>query len=222
MIRRILVCILLAIVSLGAYAQLPMDACEDTTAFVQITANHRNYVFSIGPKAGLNYSFAKNPKGINLGMGGALGYFAGLAANVRFSRPKDAPLGTECLGVQIEGLYSKRSLKTNGGSINMTAYEIPIVLQWYFTPQFFVETGASITGVVSTSPERLIFYDTVYQTGGIKANDVMLAFGVGYKAKSGLYANLRYNKGNSNLANNLATRVSVVTVSMGWLFSIVN
>ena len=59
------------------------------------------------------------------------------------------------------------------------------------------------------------------KTGEIKALDVMLSAGVGYKHRSGFTASARYNLGMSELAGNFAGKVSTVSVSIGWLFKVV-
>lgn len=179
------------------------------------------YAFSIGPKVGANYSLASNPEGMNLNMSGNIGFSGGVAFNLRFGRPAGRPFGTERFGVQIEGLYSMRSLKTNVENIKLNCFEIPLLLQWYVIPTFAIEVGPTFTGAISTSPEHFNYNNTVYDISKIKAYDVMLSAGVNCKLKNGFTADIRYNMGNSNLAGNFKTKVSTVSIGIGWLFNVI-
>lgn len=179
------------------------------------------YVLSIGPKVGVNYSLASDPAGMNLGMSGNLGFSGGATFNVRFFRPEGKPIGTERLGVQLEALYSMRSLKTDVENINMNCFEIPILLQWYFLPSFAVEVGPTFTGVLSASPKEFKFNNATYNMDKLKAYDIMLSIGINCKLKNGFTADLRYNMGNSDMAGNFQTKVSTISVGIGWLFNVI-
>lgn len=179
------------------------------------------YALSIGPKVGANYSIAGDPDGMNLGISGNIGFSAGVAANLRFGRPVGRPYGTERFGVQLEALYSMHSLKSNVENIKMNCFEIPVLLQWYFLPSFAVEVGPTFTGVFSTSPKELQYNNATYQMDKVKAYDVMLSVGVNCKLKNGFTADLRYNMGNSDMAGNFKTKVSTISLGIGWLFSVI-
>lgn len=179
------------------------------------------YALSLGPKVGANYSFAGDPNGMDLGMNGNIGYSAGLAANVRFCRPAGKPFGTERFGVQLEALYSIRSLKTNVENITMNCFEIPVLFQWYFLPTLGVEVGPTFTGAFSASPKEFKYNNATYQMDKMKAYDVMLSIGVNCKLKNGFTADLRYNLGNSDIAGNFQTKVSTISLGIGWLFNVI-
>lgn len=178
-------------------------------------------VFSIGPKVGINYSLAGNPDGMDLDMSGGVGFSGGAAFNLRFGRPAGRPLGTERFGVQLEAMYSRRSLKTNVDNISMNCFEIPLLLQWYFVPNFAIEVGPTFTGTFSSSPKNFDYNGVVYQMGKVKAYDVMLSVGVNCKLKKGFTADLRYNLGNSEMAGNFNTKVSTISLGIGWLFNVI-
>lgn len=179
------------------------------------------YALSIGPKVGANYSIAGDPDGMDLGMSGNIGFSAGVAANLRFGRPAGRPFGTERFGVQLEALYSMRSLKTDVEDIKMNCFEIPVLFQWYLLPSFAVEVGPTFTGAFSTSPKVFKFNNAAYQMDKVKAYDVMLSIGVNCKLKTGFTADLRYNMGNSDIAGNFQTKVSTISLGIGWLFSVI-
>lgn len=182
---------------------------------------YKPYALSIGPKVGANYSIAGDPDGMDLGISGNIGFSAGVAANLRFGRPAGRPFGTERFGVQLEALYSMRSLKTDVEDIKMNCFEIPILFQWYFVPTFAIEVGPTFTGAFSGSPKDFKYNNAVYQMDKVKAYDVMLSIGVNCKLKNGFTADLRYNLGNSDMAGNFQTKVSTISLGIGWLFSVI-
>lgn len=179
------------------------------------------YALSIGPKVGANYSIAGDPDGMDLGMSGNIGFSAGVAANLRFGRPAGRSFGTERFGVQLEALYSLRSIKSDVEDIKMNCFEIPVLFQWYFLPNFAIEAGPTFTGAFSTSPKELKYNNAVYHLDKMKAYDVMLSVGVNCKLRNGFTADLRYNMGNSDLAGNFQTKVSTFSIGIGWLFSVI-
>lgn len=182
---------------------------------------YRPYVFSLGPKVDFNYALAGDPEGMKVDMKGGAGFNAGLAANVRFLRPAGRPIGTERLGVQLEVSYSMRNLNNNVHNITLNSIEIPVLFQWYFIPQLALEVGPTFTHAFSSSPKEWDYNGMIYQTNKFKAGDVMVTFGLNCKLPSGFMAELRYNLGNSNIADNFRTKVSTISVGIGWLFNVI-
>lgn len=209
-------------VTVAAQGIVPVD--DDvvmTDTDIEITEVLKPYALSIGPKVGANYSIAGDPDGMDLGISGNIGFSAGVAANLRFGRPAGRPFGTERFGVQLEALYSMHSLKSDVEDIKMNCFEIPVLFQWYFVPTFAIEVGPTFTGAFSTSPKELKYNNAVYQMDKVKAYDVMLSIGVNCKLKNGFTADLRYNLGNSDMAGNFQTKVSTISLGIGWLFSVI-
>lgn len=177
---------------------------------------------TLGPKVGLNISFAGDPDEMDLGIKGSAGFTGGVAANIRFwKRPLTKFADTGRLGVQLEFLYSMHLLKSDDENINMNCYEIPLLLQWWFARDFCIEIGPTFTGVFSTSPKELEYNNSIIQIEKIKGHDVMFTIGAEYKSRKGFTAGVRYNLGNSDLAGNFQTKVSTISFCIGWLFSIV-
>ncbi|MCM1074089.1 MAG: PorT family protein [Ruminococcus sp.] len=209
-------------VTASAQGIVPVDDVDVTSdENIVISEVLKPYALSIGPKVGANYSIAGDPDGMNLGMSGNIGFYAGVDANLRFGRPAGRPFGTERFGVQLEALYSMRSLKTDVEDIKMNCFEIPVLFQWYFVPTFAVEVGPTFTGAFSGSPKEFKYNNAVYQMDKVKAYDVMLSIGVNCKLKNGFTADLRYNLGNSDMAGNFQTKVSTISLGIGWLFSVI-
>lgn len=209
-------------VSASAQGPVPVDD-EVITSDEEIVISEvlKPYALSIGPKIGANYSIAGDPDGVDLGISGNVGFSAGVAANLRFGRPVGRPFGTERFGVQLEALYSMRSLKNDVEDITLNCFEVPILFQWYFMPTFAIEVGPTFTGAFSASPKELKYDNAVYQVDKVKAYDVMLTVGVNCKLKNGFTADLRYNLGNSDLAGNFSTKVSTISLGIGWLFNVI-
>lgn len=209
-------------VSASAQGIVPVDD-EVITSDEEIVISEvlKPYALSIGPKIGANYSIAGDPDGMDLGLSGNVGFSAGVAANLRFGRPAGRPFGTERFGVQLEALYSMRSLKSDVEDITMNCFEIPVLFQWYFVPTFAIEVGPTFTGAFSTSPKEFKYNNTVYQMDKVKAYDVMLSIGLNCKLKNGFTADLRYNLGNSDMAGNFKTKVSTISLGIGWLFNVI-
>lgn len=181
----------------------------------------KNYTLSVGPKIGVNYSIAGDPDGMDLGLSGNCGFSGGVAANVRFGRPEGKPFGTERFGVQLEALYSMHSLKSDIENITMNCFEIPVLFQWYFLPSFAVELGPTFTGAFSASPKEFKYNNVNYEMSKVKAYDIMFSIGVNCKLKNGFTADLRYNLGTSDMAGNFQTKVSTISLGIGWLFTVI-
>ncbi len=209
-------------VSASAQGIVPVDD-EVITSDEEVVISEvlKPYALSIGPKIGANYSIAGDPDGMDLGISGNVGFSAGVAANLRFGRPAGRPFGTERFGVQLEALYSMRSLKSDVEDITMNCFEIPVLFQWYFVPTFAIEVGPTFTGAFSTSPKEFKYNNAVYQMDKVKAYDVMLSIGLNCKLKNGFTADLRYNLGNSDMAGNFKTKVSTISLGIGWLFNVI-
>lgn len=209
-------------VSASAQGIVPVDD-EVITSDEEIVISEvlKPYALSIGPKIGANYSIAGDPDGMDLGISGNVGFSAGVAANLRFGRPAGRPFGTERFGVQLEALYSMRSLKSDVEDITMNCFEIPVLFQWYFVPTFAIEVGPTFTGAFSASPKEFKYNNAVYQMDKVKAYDVMLSIGLNCKLKNGFTADLRYNLGNSDMAGNFKTKVSTISLGIGWLFNVI-
>lgn len=182
-----------------------------------------SYRINIGPKVGVNFAtmsglseeFGLNPKS-------GLGFQGGVAANIHFGRRTErSEGGTGLFGIQVEAMYSQRVIKTDIENLKFSNIEIPILAQYYVMPELSIEIGPTIVGALSSSPDEIETDNIVIATGELKGFDVMLTAGVGYKHKSGFTASARYNIGMSELAGNFDGKVSTVTVSIGWLFSLI-
>lgn len=230
MMKKFLLLVLAVIGTANLFAQRIIDDGKMVDGSVIIDPSFR---ISIGPKVGMNMAnmsglqdeFALNPSS-------GMGFQGGLAANIHFGRrtPK-AKGGTGLWGVQVEALYSQRTIKTDIEDLKFNSLEVPVLAQYYILPSLCIEAGPTFVTTLSSSPDEIFIQrfeetstsitDLTIKTGEIKAFDVMLSAGVGYKHKSGFTASARYNLGMSELAGNFTGKVSTVSVSIGWLFNVV-
>ena len=206
---------------------LSMGARAQSSGDDDFTTIKRPLTISAGLKGGVNYSFAGEPKDFSLGMKGGIGFQGGLAVNLHFSDNLDyTPSGTGRWGVQLEGLFAQRILKTNTDDIKMSCFAVPLLAQYYVSPSLAIEAGLTFTGVISASPEKLIQGSEdnglliIDDLDKIQGHDVMATVGVGYYHNSGFTASARFNLGNSNLAGNLESKVSSAELSVGYLFKV--
>jgi hypothetical protein len=182
----------------------------------------RSYVISIGPKVGANLSTMSELDGMDLGFKSGIGFNGGIAANIHFGRrTESSKAGTGWFGIQMEALYSQRVVKSDFDDIKLSYFEVPVLAQCYITPNISVEVGPTVAGTLSSSPDYIQSDNTSIATGEIKGFDVMLTAGLAYKHKGGFTASARYNIGTSDLAGNFPCKMNMLTISVGWLFSVV-
>lgn len=182
-----------------------------------------SYRINIGPKVGVNFATMSGLSDeFNLNPKSGLGFQGGLAANIHFGRRTErSEGGTGLFGIQVEAMYSQRTIKTDIEDLKLSYFEVPILAQYYVMPELSIEVGPTIAGTLSSSPDEIKTGTMTISTGELKGFDVMLTAGVGYKHKSGFTASARYNLGMSELAGNFNGKVSTVSVSIGWMFSLV-
>ena len=182
-----------------------------------------SYRINIGPKVGVNFATMSGLSDeFNLNPKSGLGFQGGLAANIHFGRRTErSEGGTGLFGIQVEAMYSQRTIKTDIEDLKLSYFEVPILAQYYVMPELSIEVGPTIAGTLSSSPDEIKTGTMTISTGELKGFDVMLTAGVGYKHKSGSTASARSNLRMSELAGNFNGKVSTVSVSIGWMFSLV-
>lgn len=211
MMKKIFILLMMATFTINLAAQEVVDIVDPS------------YRIYIGPKVGINFaSMSGLPDGFGLNPKSGIGYQGGIAGNIHFGRrTKDSEGGTGLFGIQVEAMYSQRTIKTDIDNLKFSYIEVPILAQYYVMPELSIEIGSTIASSLSSSPDEIKCNDVTIAIGELKGFDVMLTAGVGYKHKSGFTASARYNLGMSKLAGNFEGKVSTVTVSIGWFFSLV-
>lgn len=209
--KKFFISMLISLFAIGLYAQ---------EGFGDFTVMDSSYRIYLGPKVGVNFGTMSGMDVLNPAMG--VGFQGGLVANFHFGRRTEkAEGGTGRWGIQVEALYSQRTVKTDFENLKLGYFEVPILAQYYVLPELSIEVGPTIAGSLSSSPDEMQVGNLMYETGELKGFDVMISAGVGYKHKSGFTASARYNLGMSELAGNFDGKVSTFSVSVGWLFSLI-
>ncbi|MFD2562173.1 porin family protein [Aquimarina rubra] len=130
--------------------------------------------------------------------------------------------------IQGELLYSAQGYKINVGDqeqkISLNYFSLPIVTKIYLTETISLETGPQFSLLTSVGnddvPDNDPFFDAFNDL------DVSWAFGAGYKLESGLFFQLRYNLGLTNINDtgiiDVTNRNSIAQLSIGYLFKTKN
>lgn len=208
--KKFFVSMLMSLFTIGLYAQEGFGEFSGNSVNV-MDPSYRIY---LGPKFGVNFSTMSGIDELNPSAG--VGLQGGLAANFRFGRRTEkAQGGTGRFGLQVEALYSRRSISTDYVDVSMNCFELPILVQYYFVPSWSIEVGPT---VCFSSPTVDNYNAGNYRFGADSSADVMISAGIGYRHKSGFMANARYNRG---LNESFVTgKVSTFSLSVGWLFSL--
>lgn len=206
-----------------------------------VTNLSRPYVISLGPAVGANFSsLSGDPEGIDLKAKSGNGFRAGLVLNAHFfghaykeidgKKVPQEGLGSGKFGFQLEAMYSqvksKTDLvksKTDLGNIDLSYLDVPVLLQYnipFKENSFILEAGSTFSLLMSSSPDEISNNNVAIHTGDLKGSDLKATFGVAFKSKKGLLLDARYNLGTSDLAGNFPVKTSVISVSLGWLFTI--
>ncbi|MDY8135815.1 porin family protein [Aquimarina sp. 2201CG5-10] len=129
--------------------------------------------------------------------------------------------------IQAEALYSAQGYKfdVNGteNKISLNYIALPIIAKLYFN-KFSLETGPQLATLATTAnsigDESDEFFDS------FESLDFSWNFGVGYKLESGLFFQLRYNLGLSNINNtsiaDVTNKNAIAQFSVGYLFKTKN
>lgn len=222
---------------------------------VNFGAKEKKNAFYIGPKAGVTINTMTQPDEGSLYDGFGIGFSGGLAMKARFGYLPESSDNPQpgILGVGLELKYRQSSVKTFGtdedgktnAKLSLGYFDVPVFVQLYpfyksdAMNTFYVELGASFTGVMSRSPKSLTLvggpndnYSSVtYHIDGdnkLKGVDARPFAGIGYTIKSasnnsfsgGLDINARYYLGMSKMADNFACKMSNIEVSLAWMFNV--
>lgn len=211
--KHLLLLLFAALSCSGLFAQ---EECEDD----------RPLRMAIGPKIGVGLDMGSHSSLENFKPGMGLGYQIGAAFNAQFGRRTEMSCGgTGWFGLQIEAMYSSRSIKLGSSRLTTSCVEVPILAQLYFTPSFALQAGATAVVILKAKPDELNYEGATYGIGKIKGKDLMPTVGLVYKARlnenSALLIDARYNIGMSNLAGNFDTKISSAMLSIAYLFNVV-
>jgi len=130
--------------------------------------------------------------------------------------------------IQGELLYSAQgftlNLEDEEQDVSLNYLSLPIIAKIHFTESFSLETGPQLSTLANVGnddvPDDDVFFDSFNDF------DFSWAFGAGYKLESGLFFQLRYNLGITNINDteviDISNTNSVAQVSIGYLFKTKN
>ncbi|AXT49540.1 PorT family protein [Aquimarina sp. BL5] len=130
--------------------------------------------------------------------------------------------------IQGELLYSAQGYKVDVGGqeqkISVNYFSLPIITKTYITERISLETGPQFALVTNVGNDDVADNDPFFDS--FNSFDVSWAFGAGYKLESGLFFQLRYNLGLTNINDtsimDVTNRNSVAQLSIGYLFKTKN
>lgn len=223
--RKFFILLLSTVCTWNVYAQYAQEDemfYTEEEGSIDVIETDRPYTIALGPKVGLPFTTMSESSDVNLGTTLGTGFSGGLAANFHFGRRTAISKGgTGWFGLQMEALFASRSVGTDSETMNFSMLEVPVLAQLYVTPNICIEAGPTFVAAIGASPENVYTDNQFVAIGEMKANDVMFTLGAGYKHPNGLFANARYNIGTSDMAGNFDSKMSVISLSIGWLFTVV-
>ncbi len=130
--------------------------------------------------------------------------------------------------VQAEVLYSAQGYTVEENNvendISLNYLTLPIIAKYYFVPKFSFETGPRFATLANESNSIGDESDEFFNT--YNDFDFGWVFGAGFKAESGLFFQLHYTLGISNILNSDVTDISsnnsIAQISVGYLFKTKN
>lgn len=161
-----------------------------------------------GAKAGLNLSSLANAEGAKTQVGFHLGGYATISVSDKFA-------------VQPELLYSAQGAKFEGGSLNLSYINIPVMAKFNVADKFNLEVGPQVGLLMSASQK--FSGGSLDVKEGYKTMDFGLNFGAGYDVAENINVGLRYCLGLSQLEKELATGQTAtkntnIQLSLGYRF----
>ncbi|WP_108804390.1 porin family protein [Aquimarina sp. Aq107] len=126
--------------------------------------------------------------------------------------------------IQGELLYSAQGYKAEVAGqeqkISLNYISLPIVTKFYVTEKISLETGPQFSILTTVGNDDVADNDPFFDA--FNDFDFSWAVGAGYKLESGLFFQLRYNLGLTNINDtgviDITNRNSVAQLSVGYLF----
>ncbi|MDH7445596.1 porin family protein [Aquimarina sp. 2201CG14-23] len=169
-----------------------------------------------GFKGGVNYSSiigdADSPEGrVRIHLGAVIEY----PISQKFFLQGELLYSSQGYKIDISGVEQK---------ISLNYITLPIIAKIHITTPISLETGPQFSLLSTVSNEDVPDNDPFFDA--FNDFDFSWAFGVGYKLESGMFFQLRYNLGITNINDtgviNVTNRNSIAQLSIGYLFKTKN
>lgn len=224
MTKRFLFIALALFIVLAADAQVKVDRGygngAQRTERVKTQRKGSQLSIKYGVKAGVNLSTMSNDMAFDPGFGMGTGFRVGAVANFHWGqRTANSLPGTGWFGLQPELMYSRQSVKSNGGNIDMNYIQLPVMLKIYPLAAFSVEVGPEFNYLLSTSPKDITVDGATVNVGNCKGFNMGVGVGAAYEFRMGLMVGARYSLGFTDMAKNLKWKNNGnIQITLGWLF----
>ena len=169
--KRILSIVMALMLFIGASAQVKVDRGygnnnQDSNKRPKIEHKGSQLAIKYGVKTGVNMSTMSNDMEFNPNFGMGVGFRIGAMVNFHWGqRTANSLPGTGWLGLQPEVMYSYQSVMTDGGNINMSYIQVPVMLKVYPLAALSIEAGPEFNYLVATSPKELTVDGATIKTG---------------------------------------------------------
>lgn len=210
--KAIFLSLVLLLGGLSLKAQSPFNFGEKQTKQKAVSV-------SLGVGAGANMSGLVGVTTSDPSMRGMkIGFNAGAIFQLRFL-PRNNRSGAEqgILAIQPEVRISNQGGKDGSQQLGLTYLSIPVMIQVYPTAGLYLEVGPVVNINVAHSPDDITLDGKGYNLTGLKANDFMVAAGIGYLFDFGLGIGVRYNHGLMPLDPNLPMRNYCIQAGLSYL-----
>ncbi|MCL2072676.1 MAG: PorT family protein [Marinilabiliaceae bacterium] len=131
-------------------------------------------------------------------------------------------------GIQPELLYSQQGFVIEGSKINFHYITVPLMFKYYIDDYFIIELGPFFSYLFAVAPNSMEInvdeYDFYSTRADINFSDLKKGKDIGFAVGAGfefdiLSIGVRYNRGLSDMANNLQWKNSVFAISLGIFFN---
>lgn len=194
-----LIAIMLGISGANALAQ-NFFSPEDNT---MVLSDGPKAFVSMGPTIGATLSNLSTSSDVYDNFGFRTGFSAGGFLNVRFlNRNVRSTAETGILAFQPEIHFTMTGGNSSDSNIGLSYITVPLMLQVYPAAKLYIEAGPSIGLNIAHTPDNIVISSTEFNLTSLKANDVAMALGIGYRFGK-LGTGVRYYMGLSDLAGNM-------------------
>lgn len=171
--------------------------------FIASSSSGSSVAMKIGIGAGVNVAGLSSSNSEFPGTGIRPGFNGGVMFNLRF-HPRDEMSTAEqgLFAIQPEIRYSTMGGNSNDFKLGLSYLTVPIMFQVYPTANFFIEAGPVMAINTSHTPNTTVINNKQYDLAKLKANDMMLAAGIGFNVGN-ITIGARFNYGMSYIAKNM-------------------
>lgn len=173
--------------------------------------------FSYGVKAGINYATVSKGNS-SISPDGRLGLYAGIFAEI--------PITDDLLSIQGELFYSQEGFErrqetsnaTFSADYNLDYINLPILAKYYIVRGFSVEAGPQFSLLLNNKIKTNFSTEERPIPKEINDFDLRLAAGTSFQFDEGIFINIRYVHGLTDVIKETNAKNSTIQVGLGYKF----